>query len=218
MSVNHVCEVDGCDKPAPRTKMCDMHRKRVSREGRPGEAAPRIIQRGPITEAERAVILDAAGKMRLGELAATMHRDRRTLLRVAREAGVSLRHDRPGRPVLDVEMVSQIKRRLAEGESCPSIAEDYPCLPGAIWAIKAGQNWKDVEPEGAEENAAARGPKSDSRVTIQHEPDSDAVGQEAEAEGESPGDRAARNTPAVEVERGQELAAAAHPVHTDTGR
>ena len=94
-----------------------------------------------------------------------------------------------------------------------------PCtVCGAPTSTRATESLCAECAERQERRAAARGPKSDSRVTIQHEPDSDAVGQEAEAEGESPGDRAARNTPAVEVERGQELAAAAHPVHTDTGR
>lgn len=34
----HVCGVEGCQRQAPRTTMCDMHRKRVSRHGDPGSA------------------------------------------------------------------------------------------------------------------------------------------------------------------------------------
>lgn len=37
---DHTCVVDGCERKAPRTSMCDMHRKRMSRHGDPGSPVP----------------------------------------------------------------------------------------------------------------------------------------------------------------------------------
>ena len=44
---------------------------------------------------------------------------------------------------------SRIKRRILAGEKISSIAVDYPIGETAIYMIKSGTNWKDVEPKGA---------------------------------------------------------------------
>lgn len=39
----HLCEVEGCERGAPRTTFCDMHRKRISRTGELGPPGPMFV-------------------------------------------------------------------------------------------------------------------------------------------------------------------------------
>ena len=55
--------------------------------------------------------------------------------------------DGKGPSRLEASQVSEIKRRLGEGESQVSISNDYGVVPATIGAIARGITWTDIHPD-----------------------------------------------------------------------
>lgn len=55
-----------------------------------------------------------------------------------------LRGERTGQAKLRESQVIEIKARIARGEGCQRISEDYPVTRAAITLIKMGRNWRHV--------------------------------------------------------------------------
>lgn len=64
---------------------------------------------------------------------------------------------------LDEEQVADIKRRLTHCEPVSGIAKQYGVTYATVLAIKAGRNWRHVEPSGA---VRARNGANDTRIPI----------------------------------------------------
>lgn len=142
-TMTKVCALAGCERTAPRTKLCDMHRKRVSREGRPGEPEPRI-ECTRLSEDELTTIMEGAGKIPAEHIAAIIGRHPKTIQRAANNRGASTRTRRPGRQLLSEAHVREIRRRSAQGESGMSIARDFACGYENVLAVINRKTWKDV--------------------------------------------------------------------------
>ena len=56
--------------------------------------------------------------------------------------------ERAGNAKLTNRLVSEIKKRLANGETANNIHKDYPVGPSTIYRIRAGTHWNNISTEG----------------------------------------------------------------------
>lgn len=135
------CALVGCMRPAPRSKFCDMHRKRISRHGTPGgpeRMTPPRIDDAVIEQAARfAGIVPRVELARIHGISPTAMCTRLTA------AGVTAKLH-AGRKKLDADQVREIRRRVADGELQKDLAVEFGVTADSVSLIIRRRTWRDV--------------------------------------------------------------------------